>query len=81
MVRLSRRLHVGTGIAEYTTASWFCWFSIALVVALLALLWRSFFAGIGRPLLVVAGLYLVVAVGAVALDRYFQSYMMGSFGG
>ena len=67
--------------AEHTMAVWFCWFSLAVVVVLAALVWRSFFAGIGRLLLIVAGLYVVAGTVAVGLDLYFRGYMMDSAGG
>jgi hypothetical protein len=67
--------------AENIMAEWFCWFSFGLIAALGVLIWRSFFVRIGGWLLVVAGLYLVAGVGAIALDQYFATYMMDSRGG
>ena len=67
--------------AENIMAGWFCWFSFAMLVTLVLLIWRSFFAGIGRWLFLVVGLYILVAAGAVGLDMHFRTYMMDSRGG
>jgi hypothetical protein len=67
--------------AENTMAGWFGWFTLAMLVTLGLLIWRSFFAGVGRWLLLVAGLYVIVVAGAVGLDMHFRTYMMDSRGG
>ena len=69
------------GRAENTMAIGFCWFSLALAALTLGLFWRSFFAPIGRLLLVALGLYAVVTVGLVGLDMQFRTYMMDDAGG
>ena len=67
--------------AEMVMAGWFNWFSFALIVGLMLLIWRSFFARIGRVLIAVVGLYVVVVAGVVVLDMHFRTYMMDGRGG
>ena len=67
--------------AESAMAGWFNWFSFVLLLALALLIWRSFFADIGRWLIVIVGLYVIVTAGAVGLDLHFRTYMMDSRGG
>ena len=69
------------GRAENAMAIGFCWASLALAALALGLFWRSFFAPIGRLLVVSLGLYAVVTVGLVVLDMHFRTYMMDDAGG
>ena len=69
------------GTAEDAMAIWFCWFSAAIAAALFGLFCRSFFAPVGRMLLMLCGLYLVVAAGCIALDLYDRTYMDNGIGG
>lgn len=69
------------GTAENAMATWFLWFSGAIAAALFVLFCRSFFASVGRLLLIVCGLYIVVAAGCVALDLHDRTYMDDGIGG
>ena len=67
--------------AERALAVWISWLSTATGVVFLALVARSFFAHVGRWVLVVCALYLLAVTGTVAVDLYDRTYMMDSRGG